>query len=39
MANRHKEIADAFAALNSTLNEKKEDYLEKISKVINKAIK
>lgn len=39
MSNRHKEIADAFAALNSTLNEKKEEYLEKISKVINKAIK
>ena len=39
MANRHKKIADAFAQLNSTLNEKKDEYLEKISKTINKGIK
>ena len=39
MSNRHKKIADAFAQLNSTLNEKKDDYLEKISSTINKATK
>ena len=39
MSNKHKEIADAFAELNSTLDEKKDEYLEKISKVINKAVK
>ena len=39
MANKHKKIADAFAQLNSTLNEKKDDYLEKISSTINKATK
>ena len=37
--NKHKKIADAFAKLNSTLNEKKDEYLEDISKIINKAIK
>lgn len=37
--NKHKKIADAFAELNSNLNEKKDNYLEKISKTINKAIK
>ena len=37
--NKHKKIADAFAELNSTLNEKKDNYLEDISKVISKAIK
>ena len=37
--NKHKKIADAFAKLNSTLNEKKDEYLEDISKVINRAIK
>ena len=39
MANRHKKIADAFAELNSTLNEKRDNYLEKISSTINKATK
>ena len=39
MSNRHKKIADAFAQLNSTLNENKDDYLEKISSTINKATK
>ena len=39
MGNRHKKIADAFAELNSTLDEKKDNYLEEISKTINKAIK
>lgn len=39
MGNRHKKIADAFAELNSTLDEKKDNYLEEISKIINKAIK
>ena len=37
--NRHKKIVDAFSELNSTLNGKKDEYLEKISKTINKAIK
>ncbi len=37
--NRHKKIVDAFGELNSTLNEKKDEYLEKISKTINKAVK
>ena len=37
--NKHKKIADAFAKLNSTLNEKKDEYLEDISKSINKAVK
>ena len=36
---RHKKVANAFNELNSILNEKKDEYLEKISKVINKAIK
>ena len=35
----HKKVADAFNKLNSDLDEKKDDYLEEISKVINKAIK
>lgn len=39
MANKHKKIADAFAELNSTLNEKRDNYLEKISSTINKATK
>ena len=39
MSNRHKKIADAFAELNSTLSEKRNEYLEKISGTINKAIK
>lgn len=39
MGNRHKKIADAFAELNSTLDKKKDNYLEEISKTINKAIK
>ena len=39
MSNRHKEITDAFAALNSTLSEKRDSYLEKISSIINKAVK
>ena len=38
-SNRHKEIREKFNELNSTLDEKKDEYLEKISKVINKAIK
>ena len=37
--NRHEEIKKEFNELNSTLDEKKDEYLEKISKVINKAIK
>ena len=37
--NRHKKVTDAFAKLNSILNEKKDNYLEEISKTINKAIK
>lgn len=37
--NKHKKIADAFAKLTSTLNEKKDEYLEDISKIINKAIR
>lgn len=37
--NKHKKIADAFAKLNSTLNGKKDEYLEDISKSINKAVK
>ena len=37
--NKHKRIADAFAKLNSTLNDKKDKYLEDISKIINKAVK
>lgn len=37
--NRHKKIVDAFGKLNSTLNGKKDEYLEKISKTINKAVK
>ena len=37
--NKHKKIADAFAELNSTLDEKKDNYLEDISKNINKAVK
>ena len=36
---KHEKIADAFAELNSTLDEKKDNYLEEISKTINKAIK
>ena len=39
MNKRHKKVAEAFAKLNSVLNEKKDDYLEQISKIINKAIK
>lgn len=37
--NKHKKIADAFAELNSTLDKKKDEYLEDISKSINKAVK
>ena len=36
---KHKKVAEAFAKLNSVLDEKKDDYLEQISKIINKAIK
>ncbi len=39
MANRHKKIADAFAELKNTLSDKKDEYLKKISSIINKAIK
>lgn len=39
MNKRHKKVAEAFAKLNSVLDEKKDDYLEQISKIINKAIK
>ena len=35
----HKKVADAFNKLNSDLDEKKDDYLEEISKIINKATK
>lgn len=38
-SNRHEEIRKKFDELNYTLDEKKDEYLEKISKVINKAIK
>ena len=37
--NRHEEIKKEFNELDSTLDEKKDEYLEKISKIINKAIK
>ena len=37
--NRHKEIRKKFNKLNSDLNEKKDEYLEKISSTINKAVK
>lgn len=36
---RHNEIAKAFSDLNDILEDKKNDYLEKISNIINKAIK
>lgn len=36
---RHKKVAEAFAKLNSVLDEKKDNYLEQVSKIINKAIK
>lgn len=39
MSKRHKKVAEAFAKLNSVLDGKKDDYLEQISKIINKAIK
>lgn len=39
MNKKHKKVAEAFAKLNSVLDEKKDDYLEQISKIINKAIK
>lgn len=39
MNKRHKKVAEAFAKLNSVLDGKKDDYLEQISKIINKAIK
>ena len=39
MNKRHKKVAEAFAKLNSILDGKKDDYLEQISKIINKAIK
>lgn len=35
----HKKVTDAFNELNSILDEKKDYYLEEISKIINKAIK
>lgn len=38
-SNRHKKISDAFTELNFNLDEKKNDYLEKISKTISKAVK
>ena len=39
MNKKHKKVAEAFAKLNSVLDEKKDSYLEQISKIINKAIK
>lgn len=39
MNKKHKKVAEAFAKLNSVLDEKKDNYLEQISKIINKAIK
>ena len=36
---RHKKVADAFNKLNSVLDEKRDNYLEKISSTINKAVK
>ena len=39
MSKKHKKVAEAFAKLNSVLDGKKDDYLEQISKIINKAIK
>lgn len=36
---KHKKIANAFSELNSILDNKKDQYLEEISKIINKAIK
>lgn len=39
MKKRHQEVADGFKKLNSTLNNKRDDYLEQISNIINKAVK
>ena len=36
---KHEKVANTFAELNSVLDKKKDKYLEKISKTINKAIK
>jgi len=36
---RHQKVADQFKELNAKLNKKKDEYLEKISKNINKAVK
>ena len=36
---RHEKIAKRFSKLNDTLQEKRDNYLEKISNVINKAVK
>ena len=36
---RHNEIAEQFEKLNLTLQDKKENYLEQISSIINNAVK
>ena len=36
---RHKKVAEAFNKLNSILDKKRDSYLEKISSIINKAVK